>query len=100
MTYGNFYFGKDGFFYKKHQKIGARKNPPIGIICNQPQNVWNKYVPGSGVGGHSVATRRAALYRATKPVYNAPFGQCITTLGLFSKYASSSNNYPLNWYIQ
>ena len=46
MTYGNFYFGKDGFLYKKHQKIGARKNPPIGIICNQPQNVWNKYVSG------------------------------------------------------
>jgi hypothetical protein len=99
MTYGNFYFGQNGFFYKKKTAGGSRWNPSIGLICNQPQNIWNKYVSGSGVGGHSVATRRAALFRATKPVYNAEFGQCITTLGLFSKYASSTNNYPLNWYI-
>ena len=100
MTYGNFYFGKDGFFYKKNHTIGTRWNPSIGAICNQPQDVWNNFVPGSGVGAHSVATRRAALYRATKPVYTAKFGQCITTLGLFSKYSSNCNNYPLNWYIQ
>jgi len=99
MTYGSFYFGKDGFLYKKNKNVGSRRNLSIGLICNQPQNIWNKYVSGSGVGGHSVATRRAALYRATKPVYNAEFGQCITTLGLFSKYASGSNNYTLNWYI-
>jgi len=66
MTYGNFYFGQNGFFYKK-KSSGSRRNPSIGLICNQPQNIWNQYVSGSGVGGHSIATRRAALLRANKP---------------------------------
>jgi hypothetical protein len=67
MTYGNFYFGQNGFFYKKKTAGGLRWNPSIGLICNKSQNIWNKYVSGSGVGARSVATRRAALLRANKP---------------------------------
>jgi len=100
MTYGNFYFGKNGFLYKKNQSVGCRRNFAIGVICNQPQNVFNKYVPGSGVGAKSTQNRRAALIRATPSYPSAPFGDCFTSYGLFSKYASSSNNYPLNWFIK
>ena len=93
MTYGNFYFGKNGFLYKKNQNIGARWNPPLGLICNQPQNIHNKYVHGSGIGSSSIFSRRAKLIHSTP--------HCVhTKLGLFSKYSSGSNNYPLNWNIK
>ena len=66
MPYGNFYFGKDGFFYKKMGGAGGRKNPALGVICNTPQDLNNRYIAGSGVGASSIANRRAKLQRATK----------------------------------
>lgn len=65
MPYGNFYFGKDGFFYKKMGGAGGRKNPAIGVICNAPQDLNNRYIVGAGVGASSMANRRAMRKRAT-----------------------------------
>ena len=65
MSFGSFYYGKNGFLFKKNTGVGNRRNPKIGLICNQPQDVNNTYVAGSGVGGSSVATRRAKKYHAT-----------------------------------
>ena len=83
MPYGNFYYGKNGFFFKKSGLVGGRKNPSIGSICNQPQDVNNKYVPGSGVGGNSIATRRAKLIRATSCNKNQQCGKFFTYLGSY-----------------
>ena len=82
MPYGNFYYGKDGFFYKKMTAGGARRNFPIGAICSQPQDINNSYVPGAGVGGTSIATRRAKLIRATKCYGGKTCGRFFTYLGL------------------
>lgn len=59
MTYGNFYYGKDGFLYKKQGAIGARRNFPLGLICNQPADLNVKYTPGSGVSGAVSSTNYA-----------------------------------------
>jgi len=83
MPYGNFYVGKEGFFYKKWNGGGGRWNPPLGLICNQPQNVFNKYVPGAGVGANSIANRRAKLFRATSCNKNQQCGRFFTTLGQY-----------------
>jgi hypothetical protein len=64
MTYGNLYYGKEGFFYKRSSVGGVRRVLSIGSICNQPQNIFNKYVNGSGVGASSVFARRAKINRA------------------------------------
>jgi hypothetical protein len=96
MTYGNFYYGPAGFFYKKMGGAGGRKNPPIGTICNQPQNIYNKYVPGSGVGASSTSQRRAKLINAYKTQPQS-CGQCATNIGLYQQ--GGSNVYALNWFI-
>jgi len=62
---GQLWYGQYGFLYKKKGGGGGRKNPPYGLICNQPQNVFNKYISGSGVGANNVANRRAKLRLAT-----------------------------------
>lgn len=100
MPYGNFYYGKSGFFYKKNGAIGSRYNPPIGAICNQPQNIYNKYVPGSGVGATSRFASRAKLIRSTQYYPFQTFSTCITEIGSFSKYSGGYNNYVLNWFIK
>ena len=94
MPYGNFYYGKNGFFFKKSGTTGARYNPSIGAICNQPQDINNRYVPGSGVGASGTAQRRAKMIQAYK---TAPqmCGQSPTRLGLYS--SGGSNMYALNW---
>jgi len=66
MPYGSFYFGKDGFFYKKMGGAGGRRNPPLGLICNAPQDVNNRFVTGSGVGACNISNRRALIQRAVK----------------------------------
>ena len=66
MPYGSFYFGKDGFFYKRMGGAGGRRNPPLGLICNSPQNLNNRTVVGSGVGACSISNRRAIIQRAVK----------------------------------
>lgn len=75
MTYGNFYFGKDGFLYKKNGAIGARRNFGLGLICNQPTNINNKYVSGSGVNGavssNNYAIRRKMIRNSANCVNNS-----------------------------
>jgi hypothetical protein len=83
MPYGNFYVGKDGFFYKKMTGGGNRRNFSIDAICNQPQNVFNKYVPGAGVGASNIMNRRAKLIRATSCNKNQQCGRFFTQLGLY-----------------
>ena len=63
MPYGNFYFGKDGFFYKRMGGAGGRKNPILN--CNGPVYLDNRYTAGSGVGATTIANRRARLQRAS-----------------------------------
>jgi len=82
MPYGNFYYGKGGFQFKKMTGGGARRNFAIGAICNQPQDIYNSYVPGAGVGGTSIATRRAKLIRATKCYNGHKCGRFFTYLGI------------------
>jgi len=96
MPYGNFYYGKVGFHFKKSGAVGNRHNPSLGLICNQPQDVNNRYVPGSGVGASSTAQRRAKLIQsyATTPQI---CGQSPTRLGLYVK--GGSNMYALNWLL-
>jgi hypothetical protein len=69
---GQFWFGGNtfpGFIFKKNNGVGGRRStkmtPGGNVTCNHPTDLWNKYVPGSGVGGSSVATRRAKLIKAT-----------------------------------
>ena len=106
MPYGNFYYGKNGFFYKKSGATGARYNPSLAAICNQPQDVNNRYVPGAGVGASSVAQRRAKLIHSysssnTKvdnkllPSTCGSCGQGPQRLGVFAK--GGSNACALNW---
>jgi len=94
MPYGNFYYGKTGFFYKKSGATGARYNPSLGAICNQPQDVNNRFVPGSGVGASSTAQRRAKLIQAYRTVPQKD-GKGPQHLGVFSQ--GGSNAYALNW---
>ena len=63
MPFGNFYFGKNGFFYKKMGGAGGRKNPVLG--CNGTVNLNNRYIAGAGVGATNVANRRARLQRSS-----------------------------------
>jgi len=62
MPYGNFYVGKDGFLYKKMGSIGNRRNFSLGLMCNQPTDINNKYVSGSGVFG-AVSSNNYAIRR-------------------------------------
>lgn len=49
----------------------GRKLPLIGLIQNQKQTIFNKYVPGSGVGASSTVSRRLKKQRA----YNKKCGE-------------------------
>jgi hypothetical protein len=94
MPYGNFYYGKLGFLYKKSSGAGGRKNPAIGAICNQPQDINNRYVPGSGVGASGTAQRRAKL-RQSYATFPQSCGIGPQRYGLFVN--GGSNSYALNW---
>jgi hypothetical protein len=76
---GQYWYGKGGFAYKKNTGSGVRKVFPYGLIMGVPANVNNKYISGAGVGGQSLAVRRAKLINAT--VCNND-QQC----GTFAKY--------------
>ena len=71
-SHGQYWYGGNifpGFLYKKNGGAGANistKMAPGGnTICNQPTVIWNKYVPGSGVGASTVANRRLKTIRAS-----------------------------------
>jgi hypothetical protein len=82
MPYGNFYYGKGGFKYKRMGGGGARRNFSLGAMSNQPEDIYNSYVPGAGVGATSIATRRAKLIRATKCSDGNKCGRFYTYLGI------------------
>ena len=77
-SYGQFWFGKSigfpGFLYKKNNGVGGRRSttmaPGGNSNCNTYQNVNNSYTPGSGVGGSSIAVRRAKRKYATIQTMN------------------------------
>jgi hypothetical protein len=78
---GSYWYGDYGFLYKRKAGGGNRKNPPYGVICNQPQNIWNKYTPGAGVGASSVANRRTKMRLATSCNKNQHCGRFYQNLG-------------------
>ena len=88
-SYGQFWFGGNsfpGFLYKKNLGSGARRSTlftPGGTnITNQPNEFWNKYTPGSGVGANNIANRRAKMIHATTCRNGEqPCGRFYTQLG-------------------
>jgi hypothetical protein len=69
---GQFWFGGNsfpGFLYKKNLGVGGRRStkfvPGGSSVSNQPNEFWNKYTPGSGVGASNIANRRSKLIHAT-----------------------------------
>jgi len=58
-----------GFLFKKVGGAGCNKSTKMGAggntTCNQPTVLWNKYVPGAGVGASPTAVRRLKTIRAT-----------------------------------
>jgi len=98
-SYGQFWFGGNsfpGFFYKRNLGAGARRStqltPGGTLITNQPNEFWNKYTPGAGVGGSSVATRRARMIRATSCTNGQQCGKFYTQLGQDQLRPSIYNN--------
>lgn len=98
MPYGSLYFGKGGFVYKKAGGGGARKNPSLGLLNCSSTTFYNNYIPGSGVGANSIASRRAKTIRATKCSSQYPCYPSFSKLGLYA--SGGSNKYALNWLIQ
>ena len=87
-SYGQLWFGGSsfpGFLYKRNLGAGARRStqliPGGTLVTNQPNEFWNKYTPGSGVGGSSVATRRAKMRLATSCTPGQECGKFYTQLG-------------------
>ena len=85
---GQFWYGQNGFLYKKNTGVGARRSTLFSAggnaVCNRPQDVNNKYKPGgSGVGASSIANRRARNRLATT---------CDSGCGKFYNYLGIYNN--------
>lgn len=78
---GSFWYGPYGFLYKKNTGSGVRRNIPYGSICNKPTNLYNKYIPGAGVGGINSSVRRAKMRLATSCNKNQVCGKFYTQLG-------------------
>ena len=106
-SYGQFWFGGNsfpGFLYKKNIGSGTRRStqftPGGTLISNQPNEFWNKYTPGSGVGGSSIATRRAKMIHATSCDAGQQCGRFYTELGQnqirVSQYNNPSTNLSVN----
>ena len=63
---GSFWYGKcinfPGFLYKKNNGVGVKRStqftPGGNTICNQPTYLYNRYIPGSGVGASNISVRR------------------------------------------
>ena len=94
MPNGQFWYGKGGFSFKKSGGGGARKNPSIGLITGQDYNIFNKYVPGAGVGGLNASVRRAKMIRATSCNSNQQCGRFYPRLDIdwFAVSTNSRNN--------
>lgn len=86
--YGQFWFGGNtfpGFLYKKNVGVGARRStqmtPGGTMVINQPNEFWNKYTPGSGVGASNIAVRRSKLIHSTVCYPGQQCGRFYTQLG-------------------
>ena len=102
-SYGQFWFGGTtfpGFLYKRNLGAGGKRStlftPGGTTICNQPTNLWNKYTPGSGVGGSNIATRRAKMIHATSCTNGQQCGQFYSQLGQNQIRPSQYTNYRSN----
>lgn len=69
---GQYWYGGNtfpGFLYKKVGGAGCGLSTKMGpggnTTCNQPTDIYNKYVPGAGVGASPIAIRRLKTIRAT-----------------------------------
>ena len=98
-SYGQFWFGGNsfpGFLYKRNLGVGTRRStqfvPGGSNITNQPNEFWNKYTPGSGVGGSSIATRRAKMLHATTCTNGQQCGKFYSQLGQDQIRPSIYNN--------
>jgi len=98
-SYGQFWFGGSsfpGFLYKKNVGVGGRRStqliPGGTTISNKPNEFWNKYTPGSGVGASSIATRRAKMINATSCSNGQNCGRFYTELGQNQIRVSQYNN--------
>ena len=87
-SYGQFWFGGNtfpGFLFKKNLGVGARRStqftPGGTAICNQPNEFWNKYTPGSGVGASSISARRNKMIYATSCDNGQKCGRFYTQIG-------------------
>lgn len=94
---GAFWFGPEGFLYKRKGGGGARlstKMAPGGnTTCNGPTYIYNKFKPGGGgIGASSIANRRAKNRLATICNTQKCF-PCYPTLGQYSNYTHNPNGY-------
>lgn len=99
-SYGQFWFGGNsfpGFLYKKNTGVGSRRStqftPGGTTICNQPNEFWNKYTPGAGVGASNIATRRAKMIYATSCNNTQQCGKFYVELGQNQIRPSQYTNY-------
>lgn len=103
-SYGQFWFGGStfpGFLFKKNVGVGGRRStqftPGGTTTCNsQQRNLWNKYIPGAGVGASNISTRRAKMIYATSCNNNQQCGRFLTQLGQNQIRPSQYNNYRSN----
>jgi hypothetical protein len=89
---GQFWYGPFGFLYKKNTGSGTRRVLPYGLICNRPTNIYNKYVPGAGVGALSTSVRRSKLIHATACNKNQLCGRFYGRLGVNWDVVSNNTN--------
>ena len=99
-SYGQFWFGGNsfpGFLYKKNVGVGGRRSTQMAAggntITNQPNEFWNKYTPGAGVGASNIATRRAKMIHATSCSNGQQCGRFYTELGQNQIRVSPYTNY-------
>jgi len=99
-SYGQFWFGGNsfpGFLYKKNVGVAGRRStqftPGGTTICNQPNEFWNKYKPGSsGIGASTISNRRAKNRYASVCQDHKCF-PCYLTLGQYSNYTHNPNGF-------
>lgn len=102
-SYGQFWFGGNtfpGFLFKKNVGVASRRStqftPGGNTICNQPTNLWNKYISGAGVGASNTSNRRAKLINATSCNDQQQCGRFYTELGQNQIRPSQYTNYHSN----
>jgi len=110
MSNGSFWYGKSigfpGFLYKQNTGVACKKStkfiPGGSAVSNTYQDVNNKYKAGnSGIGGQSIATRRAknrlaaVCATSSSPI---PCGRFYNRLGLYDNYTGNPNGFPLQYY--